>query len=41
MQDPQIQARLTLAETWRLTDELIDAERQWLPPWLGGTATAS
>ena len=41
MQDPQVQARLTLEETWRLTDELIDAERQWLPPWLGGTATAS
>ena len=41
MQDPQIQARLTLEETWRLTDELIEAECQWLPPWLGGTATAS
>jgi len=38
MQDPQIQARLTLDETWRLTDELIAAEAEWLPAWLGGTA---
>lgn len=34
MQDPQIQARLTLDETWRLTDELIAAEAEWLPGWL-------
>jgi alpha-galactosidase len=34
MQDPQIQARLTLDETWRLTDELIAAEAEWLPAWL-------
>jgi alpha-galactosidase len=38
MQDPQVQARLTLDETWRLTDELIAAEGEWLPAWLGGTA---
>jgi len=38
MQDPQIQARLSLEETWRLTDELIAAEAEWLPAWLGGTA---
>jgi alpha-galactosidase len=36
--DPIVQARLTLDEAWRMTDELIDAEREWLPPWLGGTA---
>ncbi len=38
MQDPQVQARLTLDETWRLMDELIEAEAAWLPAWLGGTA---
>jgi alpha-galactosidase len=36
--DPQVQARLTLDEAWRMTDELIDAEAAWLPGWLGGTA---
>ncbi len=36
--DPQVQARLTLDEAWRMTDELIDAEAAWLPRWLGGTA---
>lgn len=36
--DPQIQARLTLDEAWRMTDELIDAEAEWLPGWLGGNA---
>ena len=36
MQDPLVQARLTLDETWRMTDELIDAEAEWLPAWLGG-----
>jgi alpha-galactosidase len=34
MQDPQAQARLSLDETWRLTDELITAEAEWLPDWL-------
>jgi alpha-galactosidase len=34
MQDPQVQARLSLDETWRLTDELIAAEAEWLPDWL-------
>jgi alpha-galactosidase len=34
--DPIVQARLTLDEAWRMTDELIDAEREWLPSWLGG-----
>jgi len=37
MQDPLVQARLTLDETWRMTDELIAAEAEWLPPWLGGS----
>jgi alpha-galactosidase len=35
--DPQIQARLSLDEAWRLTDELIAAEARWLPDWLGGS----
>lgn len=38
MQDPQVQARLSLDEAWRLTDELIAAEAEWLPAWLGGAA---
>ena len=41
MQDPQVQARLTLDEAWRLTDELIEAEAEWLPAWLGGRRPAS
>jgi alpha-galactosidase len=36
--DPQVQARLTLDEAWRMTDALIDAEARWLPTWLGGAA---
>jgi len=36
--DPQIQAALSLDEAWRLTDELIAAEAEWLPGWLGGSA---
>ncbi len=36
MQDPIAQARLTLDEVWRMTDELITAEAAWLPAWLGG-----
>jgi alpha-galactosidase len=36
--DPQVQARLTLDEAWRMTDELIAAEAAWLPGWLGGAA---
>jgi alpha-galactosidase len=36
--DPIVQARLTLDEAWRMTDELIAAEQEWLPAWLGGTA---
>ena len=36
--DPIIAARLTLDEAWRLTDELIAAEAEWLPAWLGGSA---
>jgi alpha-galactosidase len=39
MQDPIVQARLTLDETWRLTDELIKAEEEWLPAWLDGAAS--
>ena len=36
--DPQVQARLTLDEAWRMTDELIAEEAEWLPGWLGGSA---
>ena len=36
--DPIVQARLSLDEAWRMTDELIAAEAEWLPAWLGGTA---
>jgi alpha-galactosidase len=36
--DPIVQARLTLDDAWRMTDELIAAEGEWLPAWLGGTA---
>ena len=38
LQDPIVAARLTLDEAWRMTDELIDAEAEWLPSWLGGAA---
>jgi len=41
LQDPIVQTRLTLDEAWRLTDELIDAEAEWLPAWLGGSAEGS
>lgn len=34
--DPIVQARLTLDEAWRMTDELIAAEAEWLPGWLDG-----
>jgi alpha-galactosidase len=34
--DPQVQASLSLDEAWRMTDELIAAEAEWLPEWLGG-----
>jgi alpha-galactosidase len=34
MQDPIIQARLSLDDVWKLTDELIAAEAEWLPDWL-------
>ena len=36
--DPIVQARLTLDEAWQLTDDLIEAEGEWLPSWLGGSA---
>ena len=36
--DPQVQAALSLDEAWRMTDELIAAEAEWLPGWLGGSA---
>src|SRR5207244_1663016 len=37
MQDPLVQARLTLDEAWHMTDELIEAEQRWLPGWLTET----
>ena len=36
--DPIVQARLTLDEAWHMTDDLIAAEEEWLPRWLGGSA---
>ncbi len=35
--DPQVQAALSLDEAWRMTDEMIAAEAEWLPGWLGGS----
>jgi alpha-galactosidase len=40
MTDPIVQSHLTLDEAWRLTNEMIEAESEWLPAWLGGTAAA-
>jgi alpha-galactosidase/6-phospho-beta-glucosidase family protein len=39
MTDPIVQTHLTLAEAWRLTDQMIEAEAEWLPAWLGGPRT--
>jgi len=36
MTDPLVQAQLTLDEVWRMTDELIEAEAEWMPTWLDG-----
>jgi alpha-galactosidase len=41
MQDPIIQARLSLDEVWKLTDELIAAEGEWLPDWLTHTTATA
>ena len=38
MTDPIVQSHLTLDDAWRLTEAMIDAEADWLPAWLGGTA---
>jgi alpha-galactosidase len=38
MTDPIVQSHLTLDEAWRLTDAMIEAEAEWLPAWLGGSA---
>ena len=38
MTDPIVQTHLTLGDVWRLTEEMIEAEREWLPGWLGGSA---
>jgi alpha-galactosidase len=40
MLDPLVQARLTLDETWQMTDDLISAEAEWMPAWLGGATPA-
>jgi alpha-galactosidase len=39
MTDPIVQSHLTLDDAWQLTDEMIEAEAEWLPAWLGGRAT--
>jgi alpha-galactosidase len=36
--DPIVQSHLTLDDAWRLTEEMIEAEAEWLPAWLGGAA---
>ena len=36
--DPMVQARLSLDEAWQLADDLVAAEAEWLPGWLGGSA---
>jgi alpha-galactosidase len=41
LQDPLVQGRLTLDEVWRMTDELIAAEEEWLPPWLHGAPSVA
>ena len=41
MTDPIVQSHLTLDDAWRLTDVMIEAEAEWLPAWLGGTAGRS
>jgi alpha-galactosidase len=38
MTDPIVQSHLTLDDAWRLTEDMIQAEAEWLPAWLGGTA---
>ncbi|MEO5918388.1 MAG: alpha-galactosidase [Candidatus Limnocylindrales bacterium] len=38
MTDPIVQSHLTLDDTWRLTEAMIEAEAEWLPAWLGGGA---
>jgi alpha-galactosidase len=38
MTDPIVQSHLTLDDAWRLTDAMIEAEAEWLPAWLGGSA---
>jgi alpha-galactosidase len=38
MTDPIVQSHLTLEDAWRLTEAMIEAEAEWLPAWLGGTA---
>jgi alpha-galactosidase len=38
MTDPIVQSHLTLDDAWRLTDAMIEAETEWLPAWLGGSA---
>jgi alpha-galactosidase len=38
MTDPIVQSHLTLDDAWHLTEAMIDAEAEWLPAWLGGTA---
>lgn len=40
MTDPIVQSHLTLDDTWRLTEAMIEAEAEWLPGWLGGSAKA-
>jgi alpha-galactosidase len=38
MTDPIVQSHLTLDDVWRLTSAMIEAEAEWLPAWLWGSA---
>ena len=40
MTDPIVQSHLTLDDAWRLSEAMIQAEAEWLPAWLGGTASS-
>jgi alpha-galactosidase len=39
MTDPIVQSHLTLDDVGRLTDAMIEAGSEWLPAWLGGSAS--
>jgi alpha-galactosidase len=38
MTDPIVQTNLTLDQTWRLAEAMLEAEREWMPSWLQASA---